>query len=129
SLQGNVYVAQVEHFTYWNYDAWFPITKWGATFIYTNAQPAAQVSVCITILELNTTKCALTNEDGFVCGMVAADQVLLMEVKDPCGNVIFSEEIGPFSDSTMTGPYTIPSTNVSTTTVSGDVVDCDGDVV
>lgn len=129
SLQGNAYVAQVEHFTYWNYDAWFPIVKWGATFLYDNGEPASQVSVCITILELETTKCALTNEDGLVCGMVAAGELLLMEVKDPCGNVVFSQQIGPFSDTTMTGPYTIPSGNVQTTEVSGLVVDCEGEPV
>jgi len=129
TLQGNTYVAEVGHFTYWNYDAWFPITKWGATFVYDDGSPAAQVSVCITILELNTTKCAQTNEDGLVCGMVASNELLLMEVTDPCGNVVFSEEIGPFSDTTMTGPYTIPGVNVSTTVVSGSTEDCDGNPV
>ena len=129
TLQGGQYVAEVEHFTYWNYDAWFPITKWGATFLYEDGSPAAQVSVCITILELQTSKCALTDENGFVCGMVASDEPLLLEVKDPCGNVVFSENIGPFSDTTMTGPYTIPEANVNTTEISGSVEDCDGNAV
>jgi hypothetical protein len=129
TLQGNTYVAEVEHFTYWNYDAWFPITKWGAVFLYDDGSPAAQVSVCVTILELNTSKCSQTNEDGLVCGMVASNEPLLIEVKDPCGNVVFSEQIGPFSDTTMTGPYTIPNSNVQTSVISGVAEDCDNNPV
>jgi hypothetical protein len=129
TLQGNTYVAKVGHFTYWNYDAWFPITKWSAVFQYDDGSPAAQVSVCITILELNTSKCAQTNDEGLICGMVASNELMLMEVRDPCGNVVFSEQIGPFSDTTMTGPYTIPGSNVQTTVVSGSTEDCDGNPV
>jgi len=124
-LSGRVYTANVAHFTYWNYDAWFPIVKWTASFVYENG-PASNVSVCITILELETRKCASTNEDGVVCGMVAADELLLMEVVDPCGNVVYSEEIGPFSDSTTMGPITIAESAVTLTTINGSAADCDG---
>ena len=129
TLQGNTYVATVSHFTYWNYDAWFPITKWGTTVLYENGEPASQVSVCITILELETRKCSYTNENGEVCGMVASNEPLLMEILGPCGQVLYSEEIGPFSDTTFTGPYTIPSTEIAFTEVSGSGVDCNGDPI
>lgn len=128
TLSGGEYIANVAHFTYWNYDAWFPIVKWTASFTYESG-PAANVSVCITILDLNTRKCALTNDEGVVCGMVAADELLLMEVMDPCGNIVFSQEIGPFSDSTSMGPFTIPESAVTLTTVTGSAVDCDGNAV
>ena len=129
TLEGNTYVAQVGHFSYWNYDAWFPAVKWGATFLYDDGSPASQVQVCITIINLETTKCAYTNEDGAVCGLVAANELLLMEVISPCGDIILSQQIGPFSDSTMTGPYTIPSTTVILTQVSGNAINCNGDPV
>ena len=128
TLSGGEYTANVAHFTYWNYDAWFPIVKWTASFVYESG-PAVNVSVCITILELETKKCALTNDAGVVCGMVAADELLLMEVVDPCGNVVFSQEIGPFSDSTSMGPFTIPESAVTLTTVTGSAEDCDSNPV
>ncbi len=128
TLSGGEYTANVAHFTYWNYDAWFPIVKWTASFVYESG-PATNVSVCITILDLDTRKCARTNDEGVVCGMVAADELLLMEVMDPCGNVVYSQEIGPFSDSTTMGPFTIPESAVTLTTVTGSAVDCDGNVV
>jgi len=129
SLVGNTYVAQVGHFSYWNYDAWFPAIKWGASFVYDDGSPASQVEVCITILDLETTKCAYTNADGVVCGLVAANELLLMEVKSPCGEVLLSQQIGPFSDTVMMGPITIPATSVSFTAVSGSAVNCNGDPV
>jgi hypothetical protein len=129
SLEGNTYVAQVGHFSYWNYDAWFPAVKWGASFIYDDGTPATQIEVCITIIDLEATKCAYTNADGVVCGLVAANELLLMEVKSPCGEILLSQQIGPFSDTTMQGPFTIPITSVTTTEVTGNAVDCTGDPV
>lgn len=129
TLTGNAYVAQVAHFSYWNCDANFELVKWGATFVYEDGSTASQVEVCLTILDLNTTRCAYTNEDGFICGMVAAGEAMLMEVKSPCGDVIYSLQIGPYSDTTMIGPINIPTTSVSFSAVSGLAVDCAGNPV
>jgi len=129
TLVGNNYVTEVGHFSYWNCDAGFPTFKWGASFVYEDSSPASQVEVCITILDLGTTRCAYTNEEGIVCGLVASDQLLLMEVKSPCGDILLSQQIGPFSDTTMMGPITIPSSSVTFTEVSGVAVDCNGNPV
>lgn len=129
TLTGNAYVAQVAHFSYWNCDANFELVKWGATFVYEDGSTASQVEVCLTILDLNTTRCAYTNEEGFICGMVAAGEAMLMEVKSPCGDVIYSLQIGPYSDTTMIGPINIPTTNVSFSAISGLAVDCIGNPV
>ena len=129
TLNGSEYVAEVGHFTYWNYDAWFDIVKWGASFVFENGAPATQLSVCITILSMDAKKCALTDDEGVVCGMVASGELLLMEVVDPCGEVIYSQEIGPYSDTTMLGPITLPETSITTTSVSGSAVNCDDEPV
>jgi hypothetical protein len=129
TLQGDAYVAQLAHFSYWNCDAWFELVKWGATFVYEDGSTASQVLVCLTILDLDATSCSYTNADGFVCGMVAYDELMLMEVISPCGDVIYSQQIGPYLDTTMIGPITIPTGSVSFTAVSGTAVDCSGDPV
>ena len=125
-LVGDEYVTQVPHFSFWNCDAWFDLVKFGVTFVYANGEPASQVTVCLTILSLNAGSCSSTNEDGFVCGAVAANEVMLMEVRNPCFEVIYSQQIGPFSDTTMMGPITIPGSTVDLTSVSGVAVDCNG---
>ena len=126
---GDRYVGQVKHFSFWNYDAWFPAIKWGAAFNFGNRGAASQVEVCITIISMNTTKCALTNEEGIVCGLVASNELLLMEVKGECGESIYTEEIGPFSDATMLGPISISDPGILVTKVFGQVISCDGDPV
>ena len=124
SLQGNEYVANLPHFSFWNCDAWFPLVKWGATFVYSDGSPASQILVCLTILSMESTACGFTNEEGLVCGKVAKDEEMLLQVKDPCGNVIYSEVVGPYSDTTVIGPITLDPVSITTTTVSGCVVNC-----
>lgn len=127
--EGNTYVAQLPHFSYWNCDAWFPLVKWGATFVYENGEPASQLQVCLTILSLQTTRCGQTDDEGLTCGEVAANEEMLMEVMDPCGNVIYSQNIGPYSDNTMIGPITLPANTTSTVDISGSAIDCNLDPV
>lgn len=128
-LVGDTYIANVAHFTYWNYDAWFPIVKWGTTILLPNGEPASNVSVCITILQMNTTKCSYTNSAGMVCGMVPSNQELLLEIGNPCNETLYSETIGPFTDSTMTPPITLSGLSTVTTSISGVAVNCDSDPV
>lgn len=129
TLTGNTYTGNVSHFSYWNYDAWFPIVKWGMQLVYKdeNAAPVAQSKVCITLIELNTTKCDLTNAEGKVCGMVAANELMLMDVYSICGSLEYSTVIGPFSDTTMLAPIYIEVPE--RTTVTGIGVDCEGKLV
>ncbi|MEP6647457.1 MAG: hypothetical protein ABJC12_10225 [Saprospiraceae bacterium] len=129
TLEGNTYVTEVAHFSYWNCDAGFPTAKLSASFVYEDGSPASQVEVCITIINLETTRCAFTNEEGVVSGLIASGEPLLMEVKSPCGDVLLSQQIGPFSDTTMLGPITIPSSSVSFSAISGNAVNCNGDPV
>lgn len=129
TLVGNEYVAQLPHFSFWNCDAPFETVKWGATFVYEDGSTASQVEVCLTILSLQTTACAYTDQDGFICGMVAAGEVMLMEVRSPCGDIIYSQQIGPYTDTTMIGPINIPTSSVSFSVVSGLAVDCAGNPV
>jgi len=129
TLVGNSYVAQLGHFSYWNCDAYFELVDWSATFFYDDGAPASQIYVCLTILSLNATRCAHTNNEGYVGGPVAANEVMLLEVMSPCGDVILSQQIGPFSAATQTGPYTIPSSSVPVTAISGNAIDCNGATV
>ncbi|HEX5112767.1 MAG TPA: hypothetical protein VFV79_07965 [Saprospiraceae bacterium] len=129
TLQGNQYVAEVAHFSFWNCDAWFDLVKWGATFIYENGDPATQLNVCLNIISLNASSCAQTNEDGFVCGAVAANEAMQLEVRSQCGDVLYTAQIGPYSDTTMIGPITIPGQAASLTHVQGFAVDCNGNPV
>jgi hypothetical protein len=46
----------------------------------------------------------LTNEDGFVCGAVPANEIMQLEVRSQCGDVLYTQQVGPYSDTTDDWP-------------------------
>ena len=54
----------------------------------------------------------------------------LLEVLDPCNNVIYSQNIGPFSQNTNLGTITVtPSSATSVLTIQGKLLNCSGSPV
>ncbi len=126
SLSGDIYSATVHHFSFWNCDDGFPTIKWEATFIHTDDSPASQVQVCITINDLNTTRCDYTNENGWIAGKVASGKVLSLNVIAPgCNEPIYSAQIGPFSRDVVQGPIVISPPVLKEIKISGIAVNCD----
>ncbi len=123
--QGNVYVAQLPHFSYWNCDDTFELINWEARFIYSDGSPAQNVEICLTINSLNDQRCAFTNADGMVSGEIAANEMLELNVRNDCGNVL-TEDIGPFSDDIRLEPRKLPVAEFDYATISGTALQCDG---
>ncbi len=121
---GDRYIGQVKHFSFWNYDAWFPTVSWGASFVYDDGSPASQVSVCITIESLGASKCEYPDANGLLKGMVAAKEALHLEVYGKCGQEIFASDIGPYANESFYGPVSV-SDPTAQGHVSGYAVDCD----
>jgi len=122
TLIADMYTATVHHFSFWNCDDWFPIIDWSASFNYPSRSAAVQVKVCITIINLNTTVCEYTNEEGVVSGMVAANELMQMDVINGCDEVVYSAQIGPYAEATFMGPITISSLDLSH--ISGIALNC-----
>ncbi|RLD22714.1 MAG: hypothetical protein DRI69_00200 [Bacteroidetes bacterium] len=121
------YVGYVSHFSYWNCDASFSLVEWNASFYYESG-PASNVTVCITIISLNTTRCAYANNQGEVRGSIPAGERLLLEVYDKCGAPAFSGEIGPFSEPATTY-QSLDEESLGVLSVTGKAVDCNGHAV
>jgi hypothetical protein len=121
---GDRYIGSVNHFSFWNCDAWFETISWGASFTYEDGSPASQVKVCITIESLSAANCAYTDSDGVVQGMVAANEVLHLEVYGRCGQEIFASDIGPYTYEYFYGPVSL-SDPTAQSQVSGYAYDCD----
>jgi hypothetical protein len=127
-LTADYYEAKVPHFSFWNFDAWFEVIKWGAKFACADSTAASQLKVCITIPELNTQKCEYTNEEGMVCGMVAANQLLQLDIYDDCGSPFYTWQIGPYSDSVylQVDDFCDQFRHESQSRIQAFVYDCDG---
>jgi hypothetical protein len=70
-----------------------------------------------------------TDSMGKVNGLVPDNENLLLEVLDPCNNVIHSRNIGPYSQNTNLGVITLTNTGTSLLTVTGQVRNCTGGIV
>lgn len=126
--QGDKYVANVSHFSFWNCDAPFPLIELTGSVVDANGNGVANVPVRIELLSNNSVGYGYTNEDGVFSGKVPKDELLRIVILDDCGVEIYSAEIGPFSEDTTLDPIEFSSSE-NTLTVTGNLEDCDNNPV
>lgn len=125
TLQGGVYVGEVSHFSFWNCDIPTDYTDISMTFQSSNGAPLTNVQISITSANFGTAY-GWTDSQGYVAGIIPANESLVIEVFSyACAEAVFSGTYGPFSTATDLGVITVDGF----TTLSGSVVNCDGDAV
>ena len=128
TLQGGVYVGEVAHFTWWNCDI-------PSNFIYLEGQVDGGVegtpvlTIKLTEISSNTSGEMDTYDKGNFAGPVPINQALLLEVFSSCGDLLHSEEIGPFSEDAELPIIPIDLSSLQTLFFSGNLVNCDGAAV
>lgn len=125
---GNFYVAEVSHFSFWNCDAQFPVVNFTARFVDQTNQPLQHMQVRIkrsTPYGMNYTY-GFTDSVGTVSGLVPKNENLVLEVypTSTCAQAIYTQSIGPFSEATNIGTVGVTLTAASMFTVTGNVVNC-----
>lgn len=123
---GNNYIAQVSHFSFWNVDAPFPLINLCMSFISTESNPMNNVQVRIKRTVNGTYGYGRTDSVGNLCGLVPKNETLVIEVLDQCNQVIYTQNVGPFTVNTTLPPIpiTIPATN--NLVITGTVTNCAG---
>ncbi len=124
TLQGNVYVGEVAHFTWWNCDVPQDFIFLEGRIDSGNRFPYYQVQ--ITQLSNETYGIVNTFEKGFFEGNVPKDEILLLEVFNQCQELLYSEQIGPFNTDTNLPVINIDSSSDEWINITGIVVDCNG---
>jgi len=126
--QGNEYIGNVSHFSFWNCDAPFPIIN--LTGIVKNQQgnSLAGADVVISVPAGGTTAGSvtgngLTNADGVFSGKVPANKTLQLKIYNKCHSLLHTQNIGPFTSATDLGAITVNSSLVQVT-ISGSVKNC-----
>lgn len=123
---GNNYVGEVAHFSWWNCDAPFPLIELSGTLNTSNDSSYIYQTVCIEVVSTGDTRCGYTDVNGFFSGKVPMDEELILTVYSWNGCAIsYTENIGPFSVDTDLGTITIPDPTNSYVDLSGTLVDCD----
>ncbi len=127
--QGNSYVGQVSHFSYWNHDFKDPLIEFTATFVDVNGTPLENYLVVISQPGTWLSGSGHTCDRGIVNGLIPQNYELLLEVYGICGEVLYSQDIGPYPNDVNLGTITVPNSSLNPTTIEGELVDCFGDPV
>ncbi len=127
NLEGNKYVGEVSHFSFWNWDYPYPSVTVCITLVDDNGSPLPNQQLSLYSPALNSVGTyGYTNSNGVECGLVPQDDMLTLVVPDyGCIANNFSTSIGPFNtDTNIT--ITVSDGNALTTNFSGIFNDCDG---
>ena len=129
TLQGNEYIGNVSHFTFWNCDInWDLIYLDGSILLEDTALEG--ILVC---LEFNgAVACDYTNEMGLFSGQVPTNTTFTLTVFPSninCSTPLYTQEIGPFTADVTIDPIQITAPATNTLTVTGTITDCDNNTI
>jgi len=130
--------GDVTHFSWWNFDVPDPMVQVCFQLLLEDLQlfagstPAANTRGCITRAAGTSGKqkvCGSSDDNGEFKARVPVGEEMTLEILDPCGSVIFTTTIGPYTEDTTEDPITIPDTEVNNLIVTGTLVNCAGERV
>ncbi len=123
---GNYYNCTISSSGYYCCCVPLPSICLSAQIYNSDSTESCFVKVIIEDLTDNFIYYGFTNEEGFFCGSVPQAAPLKMTVKDHCDNVIYMEEIGPYSEDHHLGDIYLESTvEEYIINISGEVSNCD----
>jgi hypothetical protein len=91
-----------------------------------NALYRAQVIMKINTDSFSSVGYGYTDTTGMVSGKVPINKTIQLKIYGRCNQVIYSQDIGPFSSNIDMGVITVNVSSPSQVTVSGTVVNCIG---
>lgn len=124
-LQGDKYVGEVSHFSFWNCDIPAEAVRFCLNVNDSNSStPLVNNWVAITSNTYGT-RGGYTNNNGEVCGLIPKNENLVLNVYNKeCGNQpIHTSNIGPFTQDTSTS-ITVDSSLTVLETVTGTFNNC-----
>lgn len=121
-LENGVYTGEVTHFSFWNCDDPVDLIGFSLTVLdEVNNAPIEGLLVQLSILNGAIGGSELTNGTGVIRGNLPLNEELLLEIFDPCGDVIYESQVGPFSSFANLGVVEAGSS----IQISGEVLNCD----
>jgi len=125
---GNEYVGSVSHFSWWNCDANFATVSLCLNVEDSNGNPLANMQVDLTFEGYPYPRTGISNDTGEICGLIPANETLILTAYDDCGNSVYTDSIGPFTSNTDQ-TIVISGGSVQSTVVTGNFLDCSNNPV
>lgn len=132
SLSGNKYLGNVKHFSFWNFDIVGNNTSLNVNFVDGNNIPLQGYTVKITNSQNSDWSTSITNSNGWVGGYIYSNATLTLEVYNNavCGTIpVYSQTLNTNNSPINLGTITINMSSANTSIFSGQVVDCNNNVV
>ena len=124
---GTNYVGAVSHFSFWNCDVSASAVMMTVTLKNSDNAPIVHANVRVKRTGSSPGQAyGWTDSTGTVKGLVPANEGLVLEVLDPCNNVVYSQNIGPFAQATNLGTISVTIPGSSYITVKGTLKNCSG---
>jgi len=125
--EGNNYVGQVGHFTFWNCDAPIGTVNFSVYLKdqHGNALPYTYIQFQSSVYG---TRGGYTDSTGFATGLLPKGQEFLMQVVTECGTMIGGFNVGPSVADVNLGTVTVNIQNAELT-LTGTVVNCSNNPV
>lgn len=126
---GNEYVAEVNHFTWWNCD--LPLDFVNVCFSLNGNSPLANYYVEIIRNQTNQMIFSgFTNALGEECGLFPKNEAVTIKVYSDClVSVLYEEVVGPYSSDTTIAINLPQGTDTLATNLSATIVTCNNQVV
>ncbi len=124
--QNDKYVGTVSHFSFWNCDVPSNFVSLTMRLKDQDGHSLPYFRVKLTNTDNSSSAYGVTDTAGIVVGPVPANAGLQREIFSPCGKLLVSEQIGPFSTSTDIGTITVAVAAPMQTTISGSAINCLG---
>jgi hypothetical protein len=124
--EGNFYVGQVQHFSFWNCDYPYPLVNISGRILDNAGKPVGNILLEIKDLATNAIGNGWTTSDGNFAGKVPASSAFEMTVHaDPC-QTIFNKQ---FNTTTLDLDLGDINTNIKSLRIFGSIVDCSSNPV
>lgn len=131
---GNEYVAEVSHFSCWNYDYNAPSIVLSGRILDQDNIPLANIHVWVSAIGEYLGGHGNTDDEGRFSGRVAKDIPLELKIFDFGSECSFNDplyvtQIGPFNTDTDLGDITINLDETSIINATATLLDCNGNLL
>ncbi len=124
----NSYIGEVAHFTWWLFSEDYETVLLEGRLVNEDGMPVANSQVNF-LGEMGSIAQVFSNADGIFTSGLPAGYPLALSVSNSCNSTIFALDLGTLTENTDLGDLTIPGSQAFTTTLSGNIVNCEGEPV
>ncbi|MEZ5049651.1 MAG: carboxypeptidase-like regulatory domain-containing protein [Saprospiraceae bacterium] len=131
---GNEYVAEVSHFSCWNYDYNAPSIVLSGRILDQDNKPLTNIHVWVSAIGEYYGGHGNTDDEGRFSGRVAKDIPLELKIFDFASGCSYNDpfyvtQIGPFNTDTDLGDITINLDETSLINATATLLDCNGNLL